>query len=212
MNEQMSPKHTNLAVWLIAIIIIALIVAGFFIVKSKKESESKMSQEPVATPVVTPPSVTAPVVRVNPEQPQISGQVYIKSIPAVRVGGLVEADVWLDTGESNITLAQVHIDYDPQVLEYQEFVTADSVLPMPLQSRAEGSLVFVARGAQGDADWQDSDDGFTGTGLFGKFVFRALNSGETRLNLAQHNTKMYLDDGYGTEVEISLNGTEVEIR
>ncbi|PIR81178.1 hypothetical protein COU24_00010, partial [Candidatus Kuenenbacteria bacterium CG10_big_fil_rev_8_21_14_0_10_39_14] len=60
--------------------------------------------------------------------------------------------------------------------------------------------------------WADSDDGYNGSGgLLAGVVFKALAAGETEINFVEDESRLVLDDGYGTSMEMSYKNTKIII-
>ncbi len=155
----------------------------------------------------------------NSEQPKssssetISGRVYLESsTDNTFVGDEFMLDAVLDTNGYNINLASINLMYDDGLVELVDVDTKVSVMPLSASDQRKNGAILITRGAPGDSDYRDLEDGFTGKrGLFARFVFRALKSGVAEFVLSPE-TSMYLDDGRGTSMNTELGSFIMDIR
>ena len=207
LEQPSNPKSKIYIISSVAAIIIVLVIVGVLINKRKAEPDAGKRQSAQLT------SQPKPVIRVNPAQPEFGGAVSIKPISAVALGAEVVVEIRLDTGGKNITLTRIYLDFDPELLKFIELDATGSVLAMKLSDEQTEASIVMSRGNTGDADYQDDDDGFTGSdGLFGRVIFEAVGRGEAKISLRPGQTKMFLDDGYGTQLQLDLRGVEFEIK
>jgi hypothetical protein len=118
------------------------------------------------------------------------------------VGEEIKVQAIIDTMGANIVVASLELNYDTGYLELVKVENKNSVLKMSvMESQKEGG-VNIVRGNPGDADYLDEDDGFTGRGFLGEFVFKVLQKGETKIEIGKENTSIMLDDGKATEMKV----------
>jgi len=120
--------------------------------------------------------------------------------------------ILLDTNSYDITAASGFLAYDRDKLAVIKIDSQNSVLTMAAEEKNENGVVSVVRGQPGDRDWADSDDGYNGSGgLLAGVVFKALAAGETEINFVEDESRLVLDDGYGTSMEMSYKNTKIII-
>ena len=197
-NQQSNHISSRLVWWIIGLILAVAVIAGILIL-SKEEPAPALTQ-------LSPSQQASKAIKTYPGKIVLSADSQ-----TVLVGEEVGVEIRLDTQGININLAKVVLSFDPAMLEIKTTDFTGSVLPM--QARLDESVdqVAMSRGVGGDGKIDDSDDGFTGSaGLFGKVVLTAKAKGAARVGLSP-DSKMFLDDGRGTAMELTLDGVIINI-
>lgn len=195
MSEQI--KQTNKAMWWLGGALGLIIIVGVIVVALSS------SPEQAGQSVEVQPSASA-----EATADKRSGRMFLSlsdEAESYAVGAEVIVGVWLDTQGSNVNLAQVIVDYDSDLLELSEIQDDESVMTFQARDDSVTGRLDLLRGQPGDADPDDSDDGFTGVGLFTELVFEAQATGRTTLDLGS-DSKMLLDDGRGSLMEVEVAG------
>ena len=135
----------------------------------------------------------------------LAGKMYFKSEPdKVKVGDEFIITVMIDTGGYNISAVSAVFDFDSGITEAVGIDVARSALAMSAEKNFTADRVRIIRGAVGDTDWQDSDDGFSGVGILGEIKFIAKKAGELKLKFTADESKLIFDDGFGTAMKMEL--------
>ena len=135
----------------------------------------------------------------------LAGKMYFKSEPdKVKVGDEFIITVMIDTGGYNISAVSAVFDFDYGITEAVGIDVARSALAMSAEKNFTADRVRIIRGAVGDTDWQDSDDGFSGVGILGEIKFIAKKAGELKLKFTADESKLIFDDGFGTAMKMEL--------
>lgn len=138
----------------------------------------------------------------------------------VVIGETITIDILMDTQNSNIVVASAYIIYDSEILELIVIDSKDSVLSMSIMKEEKIGKIEIVRGAPGDADYDDNDDGYTGSdGVMASLEFKALKSpsagsgqaGQTEIEFNQQDSNMILDDGRGTGMVVEYNNLILDI-
>jgi flagellar basal body-associated protein FliL len=211
MSEE-NPGKNNKLIIIVVVIIIVLALVGYWLVSSDDQSDKSLSSP---DSLVDPgnDSQTGDVSKPNVQGPQVEGSVFMEAVDDVNLGDEVEVMIRINTGMKNITLTKVVLEYDPHVLQWQRVDGTNSVLPLAFRQENKNGKIIISRGVTGDADWQDSDDGYTGAdGLFASVVFKAVGTGVAQINLVSGETRMFLDDGRATDVNLTLESVDFEIK
>ncbi len=135
----------------------------------------------------------------------------------VVVGDEFKVNIVLDTQGANIVLAKAVVDFDDKALSFSGknniADTKNSVLNMGIVNEVKANSLEVTRGKPGDTDYQDSDDGYTGSnGILAVLTFKALQAGSVEVKLTPGQTKMFLDNGLATEMKLTLNNLMLNIK
>lgn len=133
------------------------------------------------------------------------------------VGEEFKVSIILDTQGANIVLAKAVVGFDDKALKFVSknniADTKNSVLNMGIVNEVKANSLEVTRGKPGDTDYQDSDDGYTGTnGVLAVLTFKALQAGAVEVKLTPGQTKMFLDNGLATEMKLTLNNLMLNIK
>ena len=135
----------------------------------------------------------------------LAGKMYFKSEPdKVKVGDEFIITVMIDTGGYNISAVSAVFDFDSGITEAVGIDVARSALAMSAEKNFTADRVRIIRGAVGDTDWQDSDDGFSCVGILGEIKFIAKKAGELKLKFTADESKLIFDDGFGTAMKMEL--------
>lgn len=97
----------------------------------------------------------------------------------VALGDEFKVNIVLDTQGANIVLAKAVVSFDDKLVSFAGknniAETKNSVLNMGIVNEVKKNSLEVTRGKPGDANYQDSDDGYTGTnGILAVLTFKAL--------------------------------------
>jgi len=225
--EIIQKKEPRLAgsVWLLVVSIIAIVIiaAALIIVLGNKKNKDRQQNPVEANNTLV--SNNNGQVSSAPIQGLVSLRL-VDSNQAIQVGQEFQVELWLDSQSFNINLANMAVIYDSEYLDLiatpiidsrGEIVRRDSLdvskTVMGLSARDDSGpdQIKVLRGAGGDGDPYDNDDGFTGQGLFGVATFRALKSGSTSLEFNQDETKLFLDDGQGSVLHVDFDDLIINI-
>lgn len=217
MAEQLSHKNIHSVVWLIAIVLVLVIGAGIAIVLISGNAPIVPAEPEKVNPISKQQSPTG--VGVPESQPHteadvsgVKGSISLLGLNYVGVNEQIEVQALLDTAGKNINLTRVNLTYDPSMLAFVRFDQTGSVLPLQIKQEIQNGAVTIARGVPGDANPDDTDDGYTGVdGVFGTFVFDTLRSGNTNITINPVSSKMFLDDGRATSIELMLNSLSLNI-
>lgn len=133
------------------------------------------------------------------------------------VGEEFKVSIILDTQGANIVLAKAVVGFDDKALKFVSknniADTKNSVLNMGIVNEVKANSLEVTRGKPGDTDYQDSDDGYTGSnGILAVLTFKALQAGSVEVKLTPGQTKMFLDNGLATEMKLTLNNLMLNIK
>ena len=133
------------------------------------------------------------------------GKMYFDTGPdQIKVGDEFIIAVMIDTGGYNISAVSAVFDFDYGITEAVGIDVARSALAMSAEKNFTADRVRIIRGAVGDTDWQDSDDGFSGVGILGEIKFIAKKAGELKLKFTADESKLIFDDGFGTAMKMEL--------
>lgn len=183
---------------IVAVIITAVILAVVF---KEQEVEDGAGQECVQPEV---------------ERPIRNGTMSLQTAEEnITVGKTFQVDILMDTQTSNIVLASADIVYNNNILELVGVETQASVLNMSISEGKKVGEAEIIRGAPGDADYDDSDDGYAGTdGILASLKFKVLKIGsvEIKFNPDPEKSNMFLDDGLGTPMIIDYKNLILSIQ
>ena len=131
----------------------------------------------------------------------------------LEVGEEFSVEVLMNTDNYNISAASAILEYDQQQLEAVKIDTSQSVLSLSVEKKIEGGKVRIARGQPADSDYEDQDDGYTGRhGLLAQVVFKTKAVGEGQINFVNPDSKLILDDGHGTDMQMILENATYIIK
>jgi len=131
---------------------------------------------------------------------------------SLAVNETFKVDILMDTNNSNIVVASAKVIYDPEILELVNIDEKNSALSMPVIKNKEAGGVEIIRGTPGDSDYQDSDDGYTGSdGVLASLEFKALKTGRAKIEFDQQESKMLLDDGQATAMVVEFGDVWVVV-
>ena len=188
----------------ILIILIILIIIGatlLIVLKNRK--------------LITPNTGESAVENVGQEEKVIrNGKMILQmNEKDLKVGEEFEVKILIDTQDSNIVVASAEINYDSEVLELTEINQEDSVLNMSIFKKESLGKIEITRGAIGDVDYNDSDDGYNGNdGKIFSLNFKILKIGETEIKFEQKNSELILDDGKGTAMISTFEDLNLNIK
>ncbi|MFH1457045.1 MAG: cohesin domain-containing protein, partial [Patescibacteria group bacterium] len=134
----------------------------------------------------------------------------------IKNGDEFNIDILISTNEADIVLAQAVIVYDATRLQLQEndvlSAGKEQILGMNIETVIKDGEITIVRGAPGDSDYKDKDDGYNGErGLLASLTFKALQSGDTEISFAKKcveasadcaESQMILDDGLATPLDL----------
>ena len=130
----------------------------------------------------------------------------------LKIGDKYEVEIVIDTQESNITVGSIVVNYDSEILKLINIDEEESVLTMGVIKNNKEGKIEIVRSSPGDTDYNDNDDGFTGSGKFVSLEFEVLeNNKELNINFNEENTKLILDDGSGTEMILEYVKEKIKI-
>lgn len=131
----------------------------------------------------------------------------------IEVNDEFEVDIRMDTQDSNIVIASAYVIYDTEFVELIEVDTKDSDLSMSIPDENKDGMINIARGAPGDGDYDDKDDGYNGSnGLVATLQFKALKVGSSDISFNQSSSSMILDDSMGTEMVMDYEDLTLNIQ
>ncbi len=195
--------------WILIVILIVLIIAfGIWLFlkdKNKEETENileqKNSQITEESEGVTKKISTRPA----------SLSFKTKNL-AVTKGQELSLEVLLDTRNSNIVVASAYVAYDPNFLQLKNLDVNNSVLTMGIRAQKNTGLVEIIRGIPGNANPDDTNNGYTGTdGVLATLTFKALKSGQSVISFQPEKSRLILDDGLGSEMTTALKNLSLNI-
>ncbi|HPA25472.1 MAG TPA: cohesin domain-containing protein [bacterium] len=195
--------------WILIVILIVLIIAfGIWLFlkdKNKEETENileqKNSQITEESEGVTKKISTRPA--------RLS---FKTKSPAVTSGQELNVEVLLDTQKSNIVVASAYVAYDPNFLQLKNLDVNNSVLTMGIRAQKNTGLVEIIRGIPGNANPDDTNNGYTGTdGVLATLTFKALKSGQSVISFQPEKSRLILDDGLGSEMTTALKNLSLNI-
>jgi hypothetical protein len=204
-NLTQSPSTGSKRRLIIGVVAVFIIVATAVLVINSRRlpGESPALPQPVTdnSETVTGQS-PKPAVRVGPP-----GSLTLKAETAAVQGEELEVSINIDTQGNNITAAEANLLFDPLVLKFKEVSYAKTVLSLKAVEAIAASNIHIVRGAPGDGDPSDSDDGFTSQGWLAAVVFEVIGGSgqETAISLLPGNSRLILDDRLGTVLEMTLN-------
>ncbi|HOY56307.1 MAG TPA: cohesin domain-containing protein [bacterium] len=204
-------------IWLLAGLVAATLIIVLVLVFSFIQSNKKQA---------TDNEVKNALQQLNTEQlvkekvlpPERQGVINLTSDKKeVAVGDEFKVSIILDTQGANIVLAKAVVGFDDKALSFSGknniADTKNSVLNMGIVNEVKANSLEVTRGKPGDTDYQDSDDGYTGSnGILAVLTFKALQAGSVEVKLTPGQTKMFLDNGLATEMKLTLNNLTLNIK
>ncbi len=207
--ERQSFMQSGKALWfgLGSVLIIVIIAVVFAISRDAGTDNASLTDISDVSDKRTSPSAQ------NRNIPQTQGRVFLESEnKTVSVGDEFAISVLLDTGDYNINLANIVLEYDNGKAELMDIDTKETVMTISATKKQEPGKVSLARGVPGNADYKDSGNGFTGPrGIFAKYTFKAVSSGDADFSFGK-DTTMYLDDGFGTPMNTVAEGLRISIK
>ena len=124
---------------------------------------------------------------------------------AAKVNEEINAQILMDTQNSNIVVGSALVQYDQLLLKLISIDDKKSVLTMSIMKKDNAGLVEIVRGIPGNANPDDFGNGYNGKdGLLASLKFKALKTGPVEIKLLSEKTKLILDDGRGTEMRIKI--------
>jgi len=189
------PNKKWLVVLSIILIVIIIAVVVILVINKKSVSENDITDKQ--------------------EEPLIrNGKLSLfTSLKNIEVNNEFEVDIRMDTQDSNIVIASAYVIYDTEFVELIKVETKDSDLSMSIPDENKDGMINIARGAPGDGDYDDKDDGYNGSnGLVASLQFKALKIGNTKVFFNQSNSSMILDDSMGTEMVMDYEDLALNIQ
>ncbi len=196
-------NNKNIIIALSVVVLIAVVGGVVYYVTSSKQpapNVQSINQE-VANPELNA-NTNQPPVNTNqalPEPIKMPGKLYLSASKTdLKVGETVTVKVLMDTLGANIVVGRARISYDTNLLELTKLDTTKTAFNFSIVEKKSAGEVDVARGKPGDSDYQDKDDGFTGTdGLLATLTFKAKAAGSAELVFNPKDSTLVLDDGKG---------------
>lgn len=182
-------KKINKKIIFIILILAMIICAGSLILFSKKDIVEENSQ------IIKSERI---------------GEISLVADKLVKVGQEFQVDINFDSFKSNIVLVASEINFDCQNIELVK-INSKKDLSLDIFEQNSVGKIYIVRGEPGDADFKDTDDGYTGSGSLATLIFRAVATGSCQLNLNSENSQMVLDDGKGTYMSLNLNDAIINI-
>jgi hypothetical protein len=115
-------------------------------------------------------------------------------------GDVFRVNIMLDSKEKAINAAQVDLDFSKETLDIVSAEKGKSILKLWINEPAYSNALALASfiGGLPDPGFKDND------GLVGFIHFKAKQTGPASLSFRESTTRVLLNDGMGTEVEINL--------
>jgi hypothetical protein len=121
------------------------------------------------------------------------------------VGATFEVPIYIDTEWNNINAVNVKLNFDPSKLTIIKSSGGTSIFGIwvepPSYDNKNGTASFVGLIPNGIV---------TSSGLVSTITFKAIATGETRVNLTDYSSAN-LNDGLGSNVKLNLNGSVFRI-
>lgn len=223
MNENISPTNIDPVnknqkkIWLLAgLVAAALIIVMMLIFSFIQSNKNQTADNEVKNALQQLNTEQLVKEKVLPLERQ--GAISLTSDKKeVAVGDEFKVSIILDTQGANIVLAKAVVGFDDKILKFvgknNIADTKNSVLKMGIVNEVKGNSLEVTRGNPGDTDYQDTDDGYTGNnGILAVLNFKAVQAGTVELQLTPGQTKMFLDNGIATEMQLTLNNLMLNIK
>lgn len=205
-NEPIQPPELMIkkpfSKWLVSLIIlvIVILIAGlvFFISnRPDQETDNKKTEDKNAK--------TENNVKEIPALIRYGSVKLALDKTTAKVNEEINAQILMDTQNSNIVVGSALVQYDPIVLKLVSIDDKKSVLTMSIMKKDKDGSIEIVRGIPGNANPDDSTNGFTGSaGLLVNLKFKALKTGPIDIRLSAEKTKLILDDGRGTEMKLEI--------
>lgn len=130
----------------------------------------------------------------------------------LKAGEEVRVKILVDTKNFDIVIASAVLTYDENLLDLKAVDENDSALAMAVRKEQSPGQVTIMRGAIGDADENDQDDGYNGSaGILATLIFKAKQAGTAELKFEPSESSLILDDGKGTGVKMELSELKLAI-
>jgi len=198
--EPIAKKPFNKWIVSLIILVIIILIVGlvFMISKFTKKQGQETGELNKQTKTEEKIKEPAPLIRY--------GQVKLVLDKSVaKVNEEINAQILMDTQNSNIVVASAFVQYDAKVLKLVNIDDKKSVLTMSIMKKDNNGLIEIVRGIPGNANPDDSVNGYTGSeGLLASLKFKVLKSGVIDIRLNPEKTKLILDDGRGTEMKLEI--------
>jgi len=148
------------------------------------------------------------------------GKMSLKGTPqTVKPGEKIIVNILIDTKTpehpeiANIVLAAARLVYSADKLTLEKIDSKNSVLPMSIVQNKSTGKVEIVRGVAGNANPEDTDNGYTGTGgLVVSLEFMAKESGSAIIEFLPEESSLLLDDGLGTKMILDYENYEIKIK
>lgn len=214
-NESTSQNNTT-KIWLYvaigaAILIIALVIVGIANRKYTRSVNQLDNNKGAPSQPVTADADERKIVQ--PARADYPARLALEPRSlSVSAGEEAEIAVTVDTFGKNTVVGSVLLTWDADMLDLIDTDTKGSVYPMRVVKKESAGSLEIVRGVPGDADSDDSDDGFTGKGTIAVITFKTLKAGNAVISFDKQKSMVIMDDGKGSKMRTEFGEAKIETK
>ncbi|HPI66928.1 MAG TPA: hypothetical protein PKZ16_00010 [bacterium] len=210
-------KNKKRIFWWLGLLVAVVIILTVVVLVVEKENKKRVANDNL-------PAVNNELEKSDTEEKQTEPLVrYGKMIldgtqHEVRIGEKMVISILIDTKTlkhpevANIVLAAARLIYPADKLTLEKIDSKNSVLPMSIVQNKSAGRVEIVRGVAGNANPEDTDNGYTGIGgLMVSLEFMAKEAGSAVIEFLPDESSVLLDDGLGTKMNLEYENWSLNI-